>query len=170
MVLKWVRVTYMRDYLMPPRRRASDTVPDRPALTHISQLSRLSSNREKLSGRRVQCATWASRGTRRRRLDKEWDLIRPERQSSVSSTARRILRVALLFGLCRSWRLPSPHPIFDSRTRPGSQARFDGLPTTPRQACWPQCRHMLRRKAVLQDALTQAVCVIHDNGCRSGQC
>lgn len=101
--------------------------------------------------------------------DKEWDLIRPERQSSAARASAGILRVALLFGFAAVALALIATPYLDSRTRPSiGQARFDGLDYTATGSVGRNISYTLRR-SVLQDT-PQSVCVIRDNGRRSGEC
>jgi hypothetical protein len=101
--------------------------------------------------------------------DKEWDLIRPERSSPVVRARAGILRVALLFGFVAIALTLFATPFLADRTRPLlNQVRFDGLDYTATGSISRNSSYTLRR-SVLQDT-PQSVCVINDNGLRSGQC
>ncbi|MDR7224820.1 hypothetical protein [Aminobacter aminovorans] len=101
--------------------------------------------------------------------DNEWDLIRPERSSSAARARAGILRVALLFGFIAIALTLFATPFLEDKTRPLlNQVRFDGLDYTATGSVNRNASYTLRR-SVLQDT-PQSVCVIKDNGQRSGQC
>ncbi|GAA4120463.1 hypothetical protein ACFFTN_07050 [Aminobacter aganoensis] len=101
--------------------------------------------------------------------DKEWDLIRPERQSSTARASAGILRLTLLFGFAAVALTLIATPYLADRMRPSiGQARLDGLDYFSTGSVGRNVSYTLRR-SVLQDT-PQSVCVIRDNGRRSGQC
>ncbi|WP_340040517.1 hypothetical protein [Aminobacter sp. Piv2-1] len=101
--------------------------------------------------------------------DKEWDLIRPERQSSASRARAGILRVTLLFGLVAVALALIVTPMLEQRIRPQiGQLRFDGLDYTATGSIRRNIGYTVRR-SVLQGS-PQSVCIIRDNGLRSGAC
>lgn len=101
--------------------------------------------------------------------DKEWDLIRPERQSSAVRASAGILRVALLFGFAAIALALIATPYLEGKTRMQvGQVRFGGLDYTSTGSIGRGSSYTLRR-SVLQKS-PQSVCVISENGARSGQC
>ena len=101
--------------------------------------------------------------------DKEWDLIRPERQSSTVRASAGILRVTLLFGFAAVALALIATPYLEGKTRMQvGQARFDGLDYTSTGSIARGSSYTLRR-SVLQKT-PQSICVISENGARSGQC
>lgn len=101
--------------------------------------------------------------------DKEWDLIRPERQSSAVRASAGILRVALLFGFAAIALALIATPYLDGKARiQVGQARFDGLDYTPTGSIHRNSSYTLRRSVLQQSP--QSVCVISESGVRSGQC
>nr|WP_109578345.1 hypothetical protein [Aminobacter sp. AP02] len=101
--------------------------------------------------------------------DKEWDLIRPERQSSTVRAGAGMLRVALLFGFAAIALALVATPYLEGKTRmQAGQVRFDGLDYTTTGSIGRSSSYTLRR-SVLQKT-PQSVCIISESGVRSGQC
>lgn len=101
--------------------------------------------------------------------DEEWNLIRPERQSTAVRATAGILRITLLFGFVAVAMALIVTPLLEGRTRPQiGQARFDGLDFTATGAISRSSNYTLRRSVLQQSP--QALCVIYENGRRSGQC
>ncbi|ODT06521.1 MAG: hypothetical protein ABS58_11205 [Mesorhizobium sp. SCN 65-20] len=102
--------------------------------------------------------------------DNEWDLIRPERQSSASRASAGILRFTLLFGLGAVALALIITPLIDRKMRPQiGQMRFDGIDYTATGSIGRNNNGYTLRRSVLQKS-PQAVCIIGQSGSRSGQC
>ncbi len=101
--------------------------------------------------------------------DKEWDLIRPERQSSASRASAGILRFTLLFGLGAVALALILTPLIDRKMRPQiGQMRFDGIDYTATGSIGRNNSYTLRR-SVLQET-PRTICVIRANEPRGGRC
>lgn len=115
-------------------------------------------------------------------LDRDWDSIRPDRNYSAANAGMGILRITLLFGSAAVALALIATPFLDSRMRLQS-ARADfagGLDTMNTGSIGSagsigstgsighRGTYTLRR-SVLQP-LPSSICVIRDNGKRSGDC
>jgi hypothetical protein len=87
-------------------------------------------------------------------LDRDWDSIRPDRSFSAVHAGMGILRITLLFGSAAVALALIATPLLDSIGSTGSIGH--------------RGTYTLRR-SVLQP-LPSSVCVIRDNGKRSGDC
>ncbi|TIP09992.1 hypothetical protein [Mesorhizobium sp.] len=103
-------------------------------------------------------------------LDRDWDSIRPDRNYSAANTGMGILRITLLFGSAAVALALIATPFLDSRMRSQSgRADFaGGLDMMSTGSIGRRDTYTLRR-SVLQP-LPSSVCVIRDNGKRSGDC
>jgi hypothetical protein len=109
-------------------------------------------------------------------LDRDWDSIRPDRNYSAANAGMGILRITLLFGSAAVALALIATPFLDSRMRLQS-ARADfagGLDTmnTGSIGSTGSIGHRdtyTLRRSVLQP-LPSSICVIRDNGKRSGDC
>jgi hypothetical protein len=103
-------------------------------------------------------------------LDKDWDAIRPDRSYRAAYAGMGILRITLLFGSAAVALALIATPFLDSQTR--SQFVRDGfasgLDTMSTGSIGHRDAYTLR-KSVLQP-LPTSICVIRDNGKRSGDC
>ncbi|RWB26030.1 MAG: hypothetical protein E5V25_26275 [Mesorhizobium sp.] len=119
-------------------------------------------------------------------LDRDWDSIRPDRSFSAVHAGMGILRITLLFGSAAVALALIATPLLDSRTRsardhfvggldgmstgsigsPGSVGSTGSIGNT--RSIGHRGTYTLRR-SVLQP-LPSSVCVILDNGKRSGDC
>ncbi|RWM13111.1 MAG: hypothetical protein E5X53_32725 [Mesorhizobium sp.] len=107
-------------------------------------------------------------------LDRDWDSIRPDR--SFRSAGMGILRITLLFGSAAVALALIAAPLLDSRTRLQSgRADFAGgldrMSTGSIGGTGSIGRRetYTLRRSVLQP-LPTSICVIRDNGERSGDC
>lgn len=106
-------------------------------------------------------------------LDKDWDSIRPDRRDSAVHAGMGILRITLLFGSAAVALALIATPFLDSRTRlqsarDGFAGGLDRMSTGSIGSTGSGHTYTLRR-SVLQP-LPSSVCVIRDNGKRSGDC
>lgn len=108
-------------------------------------------------------------------LDKDWDSIRPDRSYGAVHAGMGILRITLLFGSAAVALALIATPFLDSRTRlQSARDGFVGLDTMSTGSIEStgsidhRDTYTLRR-SVLQP-LPSSVCVIRDNGKRSGDC
>ncbi|AZN96415.1 hypothetical protein EJ066_03425 [Mesorhizobium sp. M9A.F.Ca.ET.002.03.1.2] len=108
-------------------------------------------------------------------LDRDWDSIRPDRNYSAANAGMGILRITLLFGSAAVALALIATPFLDSRIRSQSAraglADLDTISTGSignRGSIGRRDTYTLRR-SVLQP-LPSSVCVIRDNGKRSGDC
>ena len=103
-------------------------------------------------------------------LDRDWDSIRPDRSYRAADAGMGILRITLLFGSAAVALALIATPLLDSQTR--SQSSRDGLAggldTMSTGSIGHRDTYTLRR-SVLQPQ-PSSVCVIRDNGTRSGDC
>lgn len=102
--------------------------------------------------------------------EKEWLKIRGERASPFAGAGMGALRVSLLFGMIAVALALMVAPFAENQTRSrlarsGIAADLDFMSTGTAQASG---RYTIRR-SVLQPN-PRAVCVIRDNGSRSGEC
>jgi hypothetical protein len=99
-------------------------------------------------------------------LDKDWDSIRPDR-SRAADAGMGILRITLLFGSAAVALALIATPFLDGQTRSQSYLA-GGFDTTTTGSISHRDTYTLRR-SVLQP-LPSSVCVIRNNGERSGDC
>jgi hypothetical protein len=107
-------------------------------------------------------------------LDRDWDSIRPDRSFSAVHAGMGILRITLLFGSAAVALALIATPLLDSRTRSARDHFVGGLDgmSTGSVGSTRSIGHRgtyTLRKSVLQP-LPSSVCVIRDNGKRSGDC
>ena len=109
-------------------------------------------------------------------LDRDWDSIRPDRNHSAANAGMGILRITLLFGSAAVALALIATPFLDSRTRlQAARAEFAGSLDTMNTGSIGSMGSIGRRdtytlrRSVLQP-LPSSVCVIRDNGKRSGDC
>jgi hypothetical protein len=103
-------------------------------------------------------------------LDNDWDAIRPDRGFRAAEAGMGILRVTLLFGSAAVALALIATPFLDSQTRSLS-ARDNfaaGIDTMSTGSIGHRGTYTLR-KSVLQPS-PSSVCMISDNGRRSGDC
>ncbi|MCV3207590.1 hypothetical protein OHD62_13170 [Mesorhizobium sp. YC-39] len=102
-------------------------------------------------------------------LDRDWDSIRPNRFHGASEAGMGLLRITLLFGSAAVALALLATPYLDSRTR--LQATGDDLAGVDMMSTASIGQHdtYTLRRSVLQP-LPDSVCVIRDNGRRSGDC
>jgi len=102
-------------------------------------------------------------------LDKDWDSIRPS-SFRAADAGMGILRITLLFGSAAVALALIATPFLDSQTR--SQSGRDGfagnVDTMSTGSVGHRDTYTLRR-SVLQP-LPSSICVIRENGTRSGDC
>ncbi|CAH2400457.1 hypothetical protein [Mesorhizobium escarrei] len=109
-------------------------------------------------------------------LDRDWDSIRPDRSFSAVHAGMGILRITLLFGSAAVALALIATPLLDSRMRSGRDDFAGGLDrmstgsvgSTGTGSTGRRETYTLRR-SVLQP-LPTSICVIRDNGQRSGDC
>jgi hypothetical protein len=102
-------------------------------------------------------------------LDRDWDSIRPDRSYSAANAGMGILRITLLFGSAAVALALIATPFLDSRMRSQpARAGLADLDTISTGSIGRRDTYTLRR-SVLQP-LPSSVCVIRDNGKRSGDC
>ncbi|RWM84830.1 MAG: hypothetical protein EOR84_32625 [Mesorhizobium sp.] len=105
-------------------------------------------------------------------LDRDWDSIRPDR--SFRTAGMGILRITLLFGSAAVALALIATPFLDSRTRSGHADFAGGLDRMSTGSVGSTGSTGRRdtytlRRSVLQP-LPTSICVIRDNGQRSGDC
>ncbi|SJM32083.1 hypothetical protein [Mesorhizobium delmotii] len=113
-------------------------------------------------------------------LDRDWESIRPDRSFSAVHAGIGILRITLLFGSAAVALALIATPLLDSRTRSARDhfaGGLDGMSTGSvgstasigsTGSIGRRVTYTLRR-SVLQP-LPSSICVIRDNGKRSGDC
>ncbi|MER8828446.1 hypothetical protein NKH73_26570 [Mesorhizobium sp. M0938] len=109
-------------------------------------------------------------------VDRDWDSIRPERNYRAVNAGMGILRITLLFGSAAVALALIATPFLDSRMRlqsdradfVGGLDRMSTGSIESRNSIGRRGTYTLRR-SVLQP-LPSSVCVIRDNGKRSGDC
>jgi hypothetical protein len=102
-------------------------------------------------------------------LDKDWESIAPIRTSRAADAGMGILRITLLFGSAAVALALIAAPLLDTGSRP-QHARdgFAGIDTMSTGSIGRPGTYTIRR-SVLQSS-PDAVCVIRENGRRSGDC
>ena len=102
------------------------------------------------------------------RPEDEWDMIRNDRGAVLGGAGRGVLRVALLFGSAVVALAMILVPIADNYTRPQNADTGYGLDLTTTGSIRSGGTFTIR-KSVLQSSPT-SVCIIRENGLRSGDC
>ncbi|RWP57184.1 hypothetical protein [Mesorhizobium sp.] len=105
-------------------------------------------------------------------LDRDWDSIRPDR--SFRAAGMGILRITLLFGSAAVALALIATPLLDNRTRSARDdfaGGLDRMSTGSVESTGSTGRRdtYTLRRSVLQP-LPTSICVIRDNGQRSGDC
>lgn len=102
-------------------------------------------------------------------LDKDWDSIRPDRAFRAADAGMGVLRVTLLFGSAAVALALIAASVLDDQTRPQlARDGFAGLDTMSTGSIGRPGTYTIR-KSVLQP-FPNSVCLIQDNGRRSGDC
>ena len=104
-------------------------------------------------------------------LDRDWDSIRPDRSFRAADAGMGILRVALLFGSAAVALALIATPFLDNQTRPQSvrDGFAGGLDMTATGSIGHRTNTYTVRRSVLQP-LPSSICVIRNDGSRSGEC
>jgi len=97
----------------------------------------------------------------------EWNAVRGERGTIFGMASMGVLRVTLLFGSAAVALALIIAPIADSQTR--SQFADGGLDRMSTGSIGQKSSGYTIRRSVLQNSPT-SICVIRDNGTRSGDC
>jgi hypothetical protein len=127
------------------------------------------SRRETLSG-----AVWRgdivdSTGKHGMSLERDWDSIRPDRGFRAVDAGMGILRITLLFGSAAVALALIATPFLDNQTRPSARDNSaGGLDMTATGSIGRRDTYTLRR-SVLQP-FPSSVCIIRNDGSRSGEC
>ena len=102
-------------------------------------------------------------------LDKDWDLIRSEGYNRVTEAGMGLLRITLLFGSAAIALALLVAPMLDKSSYEDVAVRegFAGVDTMSTGSVGQ--RTYTIRKSVLQSS-PSAVCIIGQNGKRSGEC
>lgn len=102
-------------------------------------------------------------------LDRDWDSIRPERSFRAVDAGMGILRITLLFGSAAVALALLVAPILESQTRQtAARDGFGGLDAMSTGSIGRPGTYTIR-KSVLQPA-PDSICLIGENGTRSGDC
>ncbi|CAN7640559.1 hypothetical protein [Mesorhizobium sp. LjNodule214] len=102
-------------------------------------------------------------------LEKDWDSIRPDRGFRAADAGMGILRITLLFGSAAVALALIATPFLDSQARSQSaRDSFGGLDAMSTGSIGHRDTYTLRR-SVLQP-MPSSVCVIRNDGTRSGEC
>ena len=102
-------------------------------------------------------------------LEKDWDSIRPDRGFRAADAGMGILRITLLFGSAAVALALIATPFLDNQTRSQSaRDTFGGLDPTSTGSIGHRDTYTLRR-SVLQP-MPSSVCIIRNDGTRSGDC
>ena len=99
-------------------------------------------------------------------LDRDWETIRPDRSSNAIRAGMGLLRITLLFGSAAAALALIATPLLDRQPRLQSPA---GLDMTSTGSIGRSDSTYTLRRSVLQSA-PGAVCLIHADGRRSGDC
>ncbi|MDX8440207.1 hypothetical protein [Mesorhizobium australafricanum] len=103
-------------------------------------------------------------------LEREWDSIRPDRGFRAVDAGMGILRITLLFGSAAVALALIATPFLDNQTRPQSaRDGFAGLDMTATGSIGHRTNTYTVRRSVLQP-LPSSICVIRNDGSRSGEC
>ncbi|WP_192182521.1 hypothetical protein [Mesorhizobium amorphae] len=100
-------------------------------------------------------------------LEKDWDSIRPDRGFRAADAGMGILRITLLFGSAAVALALIATPFLDSRSQ-AARDSFGGLDAMSTGSIGHRDTYTLRR-SVLQP-MPRAVCIIRNDGTRSGDC
>ncbi|RAZ86659.1 hypothetical protein DPM33_28010 [Mesorhizobium hawassense] len=103
-------------------------------------------------------------------LQRDWDSIRPDRGFRAMDAGMGILRITLLFGSAAVALALIATPFLDNQTRP--QTARDGFAGGLDMSATGSIGHRTTytmRRSVLQP-LPSSVCVIRNDGSRSGEC
>ena len=98
-------------------------------------------------------------------MDSDWDRIREDRSGILGVASMGALRVALLFGSAAVALALIVVPIAENQTKAFSSAGIDRMTT----GSIGQAGSYTIRRSVLQSS-PNSICVIRDNGARSGDC
>lgn len=100
----------------------------------------------------------------------EWDLLEQGRAPRGGAPRVSALRVALLFGSAAIALALVAAPILDRNARPrGAELALSGLDMMSTGATHRPASTYVIRRSVLQGS-PSAICVIHADGARSGDC
>jgi len=102
------------------------------------------------------------------RPEDEWDMIRSDRGSLLGGAGIGVLRIVLLFGSAAVALAMILVPIADDYTRSQLAGAGYGLDLTTTGSIKSGSNFTIR-KSILQSSPT-SVCIIRDNGLRSGDC
>jgi hypothetical protein len=102
------------------------------------------------------------------RPEDEWDIVRGSRGSILGGAGMGALRVALLFGSAGVALALIIAPIAENYTRPHFDGAGYGVDLMSTGSIAPKPGFTIRR-SVLQ-ATPNAVCIIRNDGSRSGDC
>ncbi|MGX5804798.1 hypothetical protein ACWGS9_26615 [Bradyrhizobium sp. Arg314] len=103
-------------------------------------------------------------------LEREWDSIRPDRGFRAVDAGMGILRITLLFGSAAVALALIATPFLDNQTRPQSaRDGFAGLDMAATGSIGHRTNIYTVRRSVLQP-LPSSICVIRNDGSRSGEC
>ncbi len=100
-------------------------------------------------------------------LEKDWDSIRPDRGFRAADAGMGILRITLLVRLGRGGAGPDRDTVLDSRSQ-SARDSFGGLDAMSTGSIGHRDTYTLRR-SVLQP-MPSSVCIIRNDGTRSGDC
>ncbi|TPN75022.1 hypothetical protein FJ987_14040 [Mesorhizobium sp. CU2] len=102
-------------------------------------------------------------------LDRDWDSIRTDRSFRAVDAGMGVLRIALLFGSAAVALALIATPFLDNETRSSGRDTFaGGLDMTATGSISRRDTYTLRR-SVLQP-FPSSICVIRNDGSRSGDC
>ena len=99
--------------------------------------------------------------------EKDWDMMRNERGALLGGTGTGVVGVALLFGSAAIALALIAAPIAENYVQP-QFAGLEGLDRTVTGSTGRPRAYTIR-KSVLQSS-PDAVCIIRENGIRSGDC
>jgi hypothetical protein len=104
-------------------------------------------------------------------LERDWDSIRPDRGFRAVDAGMGILRITLLFGSAAVALALIATPFLDNQTRPQSvrDGFAGGLDMTATGSIGHRTNTYTVRRSVLQP-LPSSICVIRNDGSRSGEC
>jgi hypothetical protein len=107
-----------------------------------------------------------ARGEVRMSPEEQWEAVRGERSWRIGSAGMGALRISLLFGSAAAAFALLATPMLDQRTRlDPARANLDMMST----GSISQGHTYTVRRSVLQSS-PSVVCIIRDNGARSGDC
>ncbi|MBZ9991865.1 hypothetical protein LB572_32725 [Mesorhizobium sp. BH1-1-5] len=103
-------------------------------------------------------------------LERDWDSIRPDRGFRAVDAGMGILRITLLFGSAAVALALIATPFLDSQARQSARDGFSGgLDMTATGSVGHRPNTYTVRRSVLQP-LPSSICVIRNDGSRSGEC